>query len=112
MKKILPLRYQLTQDELEDQYPLISGILSRLWPNELEQILRDTKILVPSKQQYSATDSTIISNSKFTELFDPKYVGRDCGRCGRRVKEDHFVTDGKCSFCHYDLDGDRMIFGM
>ena len=113
--KILPLRYGLTQEELDQHYPLLSGILSRSWPDELETILIDAQKLVKSKQKTPSEPSyatTSVSKSKFTGLFDPKYVGRTCGRCGRRVKEEHYITDGKCSFCGYDLDGDRLVFGM
>lgn len=118
---ILPLRYEISHDEVAKVSPTLAGIFSRSWDEGIDNLANEVKELVegqklvkskqktPSEPSYATTS---VSKSKFTGLFDPKYVGRACGRCGRRVKEEHYITDGKCSFCGYDLDGDRLTFGM
>jgi len=118
---ILPLRYEISHDEVAEVSPTLAGIFSRSWDEGIDKLANEVKELVEaqklvkSKQKTQSEPSyatTSVSKSKFTGLFDPKYVGRACGRCGRRVKEEHYITDGKCSFCGYDLDGDRLTFGM
>lgn len=53
-KKILPLRYNLSQDELARQQPLLSGILSRSWEDDgLNALVAELKQIVRNKKQVS-----------------------------------------------------------
>ena len=114
-KKILPLRYKLTQEELNMQYPLLSGILSRSWPDELDTILKDAKKLVEEKKlkqrdSSDVTKSFLGSSKSYPQI--SKYKGRACGKCGRRVKEYDVIIDDKCPRCKYDLNGDVLHYGI
>jgi len=42
-KKILPLRYKLSHEELKKQVPIISGKLSRSWDDGLEALVKEVK---------------------------------------------------------------------
>ncbi len=42
-----------------------------------------------------------------------KWIGRACGNCGYRVKEEDEIINDKCPRCkHYDLDGDVLHYGL
>lgn len=118
-KTILPLLHEISHNELTIKYPILADIFARSTKDDLEKLATEIKNLVEEKkkkeksiQNISFDDTKSSSKSIQPDLQISKYIGRDCGRCGRRVKEEHNITDGKCSFCGYDLDGDRMTFGM
>lgn len=49
-KKILPLRYQLSHDELKKLSPIISGKLSRSWDDGLDALTKEVRELVQEKK--------------------------------------------------------------
>jgi len=61
-KKILPLRYKLSQQEINEKYPILSGILSRSWDDGLDKLVEEAKQLVEAKQKQSGekTDNSNI----------------------------------------------------
>lgn len=54
--KILPLRYQLSHEELAEQQPILSGKVSRSWEDGLDVLVGEIKKLLSNIEESSQSD--------------------------------------------------------
>lgn len=67
-KKILPLRYNLSHEELKKQTPLISGIISRSWDDGIEKLSDEILEILNKKKKIEDVYKSVFKN---VELVDP-----------------------------------------
>ena len=70
-KKILPLRYQLSHEELKQLSPIVSGKLSRSWDDGLNVLVKEIKELVSEKKTNNSNVSESSTKPNQSNIDEP-----------------------------------------